>query len=491
MRWRNTAVYVVILLLAGGWFYYFDVFKKEQKETEEKQAKQVFAIDTGSISEIDVGAKDRFIKLEKHGEWHIVKPFESEVDPAAISGFLSGLKNLEQTRKLGALENPSTYGLAQPALRIGFQAGDQRMELMVGDENPSREARYAQKTGDPDVFLIDKFGFQALNKTVKDFRKKELFTWQTDQVTAVEIQPSDAEKIRFDRLEDKNGWKEADRPDLKVKTEKVDKLIDQIHWLRASDFLEEGTKIEKTAVKLKIQLKDGTVSDIDIGDPDKTTMLAVAIASGFPVPVKVASHILQEIPRSAESFEDRSLLPHEAAEVRALKWKRAAAEGTASRTDENKWELNGKPLKDSWTITSLIEEAAQIEYVAKPGSGSSQKHEAKSGDGKTEIEKPAGGKEIEKNPADGKTQDEKPAGENPAAEPDFSGTDSRRVEFLGEKGPLRTISWMPLPDKDKGTDPVLVEESGKSTRVSVQTQDLRRLEDILGELAAEPQKEAK
>lgn len=439
MRWRTTAVYLAILLLVGGYFYYFEVLKTEQRQAEEKEARRVFSFSPEAVSQIEIGACGQIVQLEKQGGWRIVQPLASEVDRVSFDALFSGLKNLETMRSLGpAPENLGTYGLAQPALKVRFQVDGQWRELLVGSENPTGDARYAKKGESGEVFLIDRPAWQSLNKTLKDLRKKELFTWRTDQVQAMDIEWRSGEKIRFERRAEGKGWTEAGRPDLKIKADKVEKLLDQVQWLRAADFLDESAKPDTPAVKLAIQLKGGAGSGLALGEPDQASRQAVALTQGFPVPVKVASHIFREIPKSADAFQDRSLLTLEAAEVRGLKWKRVGAEGSAARTDQGKWESGGKPLDDPWPVKALIEDAAQVEYIEKADNA-----------------------------------------------PELPGADSNRVEFLGPDGQSASISWSALPEQDKGQALVQLEQGGKTLYVRVQHEDLRRLDESLADLAGE------
>ncbi|MFZ2445472.1 MAG: DUF4340 domain-containing protein [Syntrophobacteraceae bacterium] len=438
MRWRNTAVYLIILLLVGGYFYYFEVVRKEEKQAAEKESKRVFSFNPEAVTAIEVAVgRGQPVRVEKKDGWRIVKPVGSEVDRSSFDSFFGALRGLDTVRKLGpAPEKLEAFGLADPPLKIRFEAGGEWFELAVGGLNPAGDARYARKAGGADIFLIDQLAFQSLDVGLKELRKKELFAWRTDQVLAMDVEWRSGEKVRFERREGEKEWTAAGRPELKIKGAKLDSLIDQVRWLRAVDFLDESAKPDPPAVKVLLHLKGGGNSEIALGDPDPAAKQVVASTSAFNVPVKIASHFLLELPKSAEAFLDRSILTHNAAEVREVRWKRAGAEGSAVRTGESKWEIGGKPLEGPALVPTLLDEAARTEYLDKAESG-----------------------------------------------PDLSGADANYLEFMGADRKLASLAWPALPEEDTGTLTARLELDGKTSDVRLQLQALRPLDEAVDELA--------
>ncbi len=437
MRWRSTAVYLAVLLIVGGYFYYFEVLKTEQKQIEEKEAKRVFVFSPDSVSQIEIGSGEQTVRLEKKEGWQIVQPLSSEVDKTSFDTLFSGIKNLETMRNLGtATGDLGAYGLARPALKVRFQADGQWRELLVGSENPSGDSRYAQKGDGNEVFLISGQAWQALNKNLKDLRRKDLFAWHSDEVQVFNIEWASGEKLRLERSGTGQKWKEAGRPDLKINGTKVERLLDQVQWLRAVEFLDPGEKPTTANVKLTLQLKGGTESQLILGELDKTALQVVADTPGIPTPVRISSNIFQEIPKSAETFQDRSLLGFDPGEVNGLKWKRAGSEGSAARIDQGKWETGGKAIDDPWTANRLIGDASQVEYT--------------------------------------ETADHAPLGPE---------ENLNRLEFTGTDGQAASISWAAIPEQ--GKEPVFVkqEQSGKTLYVKVPAQELKRIDQSLEDLA--------
>ena len=298
---------------------------KKQKEAarEEKESKRVFTFDAQAVKEIEIRSGEaKAIHLEKGEKWRISQPIASDVDRAVFADFFSALQNIEQERKIGKhSDNPAAFGLDKPSLVVRLLAGSDWLELRVGGKNPADTSRYAKAGEGGDVFMISNATYDALNKSLKDLRRKELFAWQPDQVSAVDVKWRNGEGLSLERQGGTKQWKSANQPDIEIKARKVQNLLDELHWLRAVDFAEKDAMPSAAQVEVKLKLKDGQTSELKVADPDQAKKQAVAACSEIEGPVLIASHILEAIPKSAASLADRSLISADAADIRQITWK--------------------------------------------------------------------------------------------------------------------------------------------------------------------------
>lgn len=451
MRWRSSAVYLVILLLLGSYYYYFEVIKKDQQKAVEKEARRVLVFQPDAVSGIEICAGDaQPVRLEKQEKWVITAPLNADVDQTAFDGFFEGLKNLESERKVTtpAPENLEPYGLSKPPLKIRLHAGDQWLELLVGEKNPTGDARYAKLVSAPDVFLIPQANWGILNKSAKDLRKKEIFTWRADEVTGMDIAWQSGEKLRVERAAGDKEWQAVEHPDLKLKTSKVENVLDQLHWMRANDFLDAGAAPNPPLVEITLQLKNGKTVQLKLGEPDPKTKQAVAVSSEVPVPVRVAAFITNDIPRSVDQFADRSLIAFEVNDIRKLQWKSDGAEGSLAWIDRENWGTvkgSGKPaaVKEPWRVISFLEQAASLEYNEKT---------------------------------------------DPGAVPD---PPANHVVFTDADNRTGSIGWgkLPAPGENAAPVPVRIEKNGETSTVLVQYDIMKNLDQAFGDIQkTEPDK---
>ena len=105
---------------------------------------------------------------------------------------------------------------------------------------------------------------------------------------------------------------------LEIKARKVQNLLDELHWLRAMDFAEKDAMPSSAQVEIRLHLKDGQTSVLNIADADQAKKQVIASSSEIEGPVLVASQILESIPRSVVSLADRSVIAAEAADIKEI-----------------------------------------------------------------------------------------------------------------------------------------------------------------------------
>ena len=200
MKWRSTAIYLLILLVVGGIYLVMDAKKKEVSR-EEKQSRRVFVFDAAAVREIEIKpGETKAIRLEKGDKWKISEPIEADVDRATFADFFSSLQGLELERKIGEpAGNLDVFGLDRPSLAVRLLVGSDWLDLCVGGQNPAETARYARVGQGGDIFMISSATYGALNKTLRDLRRKELFSWQPYEVSEVDVKWQGEDEFSLER----------------------------------------------------------------------------------------------------------------------------------------------------------------------------------------------------------------------------------------------------------------------------------------------------
>jgi len=446
MKWRNTAIYFLVLLLIVGIYLVTD---KKQKEAarEEKESRRAFTFDTNAAKEIELRFPSaKAIHLEKGEKWRISQPISSDLDMSAFSDFFSALRNIELERNIGKpSDNLEAFGLDKPSLVIRVLAGTDWLELKVGGKNPSETSRYARAGEGGDVFMISSATYDTLNKGLRDLRKKELFAWQPDQVSTVDVKWRSGEELSLDRQGGEREWKSVNQPDVRIKARKVRNLLEELHWLRAVDFEEKAEKDAMPSgalVEVKLKLKDGQTSELKVADPDQVKKQAAAASSEIEGPVRIASHILSAIPKSAASLADRSLISVDAADIREITWKTESGSGNLVWIDRNSWgtkEGNAGPraIENPKPLRIFLSEMENAEYIEA----------------------------VE------------PASNPPEAAPN-------RVQFVDAVGEKSSLTWDRLPSETANPVTVWMERKGADRPVTIRYEDAKRLDQSLAEMAA-------
>jgi hypothetical protein len=385
---RHTLIYAVILAAVAGYYSYFEVFRPHQKQQADQVARKVFQFAVDEVNALEILPRGKPpVRLAKEARWQITEPFKADVDETSLNGMLNALETLQRDRQVVEnSEDIKVFGLQEPALTLRFKSRDAWHELLIGDQNPVGDAFYA-KTGErPSVFLMARGNWSIFDKGAKDLRRRQLFTFEPQTVTAIEIAWQGGEHFTVTK-DDTGVWRAPDQADKAIKRSKVDHVLDQIHWLRARDFLAEDTAdikpwgLDPPYVSVKLRLKEGQDAILQLAQEDKTKKQVAALASQLGVVVQVEGEILKQLPKDLQSLEDRSLLAFKTDQVRQIFWKFGKHQGHLARGDGAKWvwklgDGKERELAQSWQIRSLLWELDDAEYERRDESAEAPTMEA-------------------------------------------------------------------------------------------------------------------
>jgi hypothetical protein len=371
---RHTLVYAVILAAVVGYYSYFEVFKPHQKQQAEQIARKVFQFAIDEVNALEILPRGKLpVRLAKEVHWQITEPVKADVDETSLTGMLNALETLQHDRQVAEnSEDLKVFGLQEPALTLRFKSSDTWHELLIGDQNPVGDAFYAKTGGRPLVFLMARGNWSIFDKGAKDLRRRQLFTFEPQAVTAMEIAWKGGEHVTVTK-DDKGVWRPLDQTDKVIKKSKVDHVLDQIHWLRARDFLAEDTAdvkpwgLDPPYVTVKLRLKERQEAILQLAQEDKDKKQVAAVASQLGAVVQVEGEILKQLPKDLQSLEDRSLLAFKTDQVRQIFWRIGEYQGCLAHADGAKWvwklgEGKERELAQSWQIRSLLWELDDAEY---------------------------------------------------------------------------------------------------------------------------------
>ncbi|MDR3554609.1 MAG: DUF4340 domain-containing protein [Syntrophobacteraceae bacterium] len=438
MKFRTTAIYALILIVIGG-VYAGMRMQKEKARRQEKKARHVFTFSPESVTQVEIkSGRNKPVLIKKSGNWTISSPVVSEVDNTQLNGLLSTLHNMEMARKIGKTSgNLAAFGLAKPSLVVRFLTGSKWLELETGAKNPVETDRYAKAGKNGQVFMMTSQTYDDLNKSLTDLRKKELFSWNPEQVKEFQVKWRNGDQLDLVRQGDTGMWKSKTQPDLKISGDKVGNLLDGLHWLRAVDFLAKGAMPASPDLDVQFQLKDGKRPELQVSLPGPGIKQAIATSSELDCPVLLSTYFLSSIPHTADSLVDRSLLSSETSNIKKISWKTAKSAAEFVRINGQNWgSVEGKaapkPLRTGLQIESLLAFVHNTEYI----------------------------KSV-----------------SPASKPAPGATDS--VQFVDVFGRVSSLTWIAPAPGNTGPVDVWLEREGSVSQVQVKPQDIQHINAFL------------
>lgn len=442
MKFRTTAVYFLVLLVIGAVYAGMRV-EKEKAARKEKESRRVFTFAPATVRQIEIeSGQNKAVDLKKASKWTISSPSVEDVDNMQLNGLLSTLGSVEMERKIGkGSGNLKAFGLDKPSLVVRFLTGSKWLELDAGGKIPVGTDRYARAGKDGEIFLISSQAYDDLNKNLTDLRKKELFSWQPDQVKDFQIKWKTGGGLEMVRQGGTGMWKSKTQPDLKISEDKVDNLLEGLHWLRAADFLAKGAMPAAPDIDVKFGLKDGKTAELRVALPGPGIKQAIASSSELDCPVLLSTYFLSNIPHSADSLVDRSLLSSNPSDIKKITWKTAASSGHLVRLEGDNWErvegaAAAKPLKNAFPVDNFLAFLRTAEY-----SGTAR----------------SAGKPVQSAP--------------------------NSVHFVDVFGKKSSLSWKAFDPKSTGPVEVLLEKDGSAVAVDIKLLDMRRIVDSLAQMS--------
>jgi hypothetical protein len=350
---RRLIPYVLIFLALVGTYAGLR-WRQVRQVARDEQAKKIFHLQETDISDLSlVRGKNEVRLVKKDKLWHLTAPLNTKADQTTVDAMLTTLARLHKERDLGVEKDLKPFGLDKPGLVVKFTAQGKPHQLAIGAKVPGGESYYALKDQDPHLLMITRGSKDSLDRQVLALRDKTLLAFISGEVKGLKIK-SGKNAVDLEKTGDQT-WRWVDRPDFRVRGDRVEKLLRDLHLARAKNFLEEPpgnlaalglVPARQTAITLVTPAGDQTLF---LGAKKGDAAYARRGAAG-PV-VLVDAALPDEIDKTLASLEDRRLWSGDIPAVHQVVW------GPPGRT----W--TARKNKDTWKITGPDQAATQQNSV--------------------------------------------------------------------------------------------------------------------------------
>lgn len=326
---RTTIALAVLFALLGGFYYY----QSRREKPAADQRGKLFAAAEKDVQALTLTRADRVIRAERQGDaWKLLQPIEAPGDGPAIGGLLSAIAGSRIERVIE--EKPASlqeYGLEKPGLTLTLEGkgASVPLGLRLGDKNPSGTWVYAQRAGDPAVFLLPSTLQTELDKTVTDLRDKTLLAFDVDQVVRLTLSTG---QTTLEASKEKATWTLEAPVKAKADADEVTGLLRSLRYARAKDFL-PGTvpALDRPDLTIRLWEKDAKgakVVRLARGrSPDQvkgqavatTTETLYALAEPGQGVVTVDPNLLKDLDKTPLQLRDRRLFVFENTDIAKIR----------------------------------------------------------------------------------------------------------------------------------------------------------------------------
>lgn len=323
---RITIVLALLVVGLGGYILFVDIPETRQFTKKETQERQLIPFDDRDITAITWATTTETIQLErdKQFRWTITKPMRTPADNQEVRRVLRALSIGKIKRTIE--DGPTTldkYGLDPPYLTLTLTTPTQTQEIALGDRGPFAPSLYVQTKIDNQVVITTLDVMTFAQKTLPDFRLKDLLFFERERVQEVHIQQADSTMImaRAAGVHSLSPNWMFTSP-MKAPADKiiVGTLLMDLSGLKATGFVDSEDEKQRilgqpNRTHVGVTLLEGPrthyISLYRFQDEEK----AYAMTSNTSPLFEISPNILQPLTREAFYFQDKRLFGMEIVDV--------------------------------------------------------------------------------------------------------------------------------------------------------------------------------
>lgn len=376
MKFKNTFILLLVFaaLLAAVLF-----LDKKGGDKDAAPAEKLVEVPSTDVVKASLkrGAETlTFVKDDK-GEWRLTEPLEVPAEAMAVNGLVDGFADLRIDRVVEKEKaDLQKYQIPQKEITLWLKGRTDPVKVLVGMENAIDATFYAQKEGDPRVVLIPSHYKSSLEKTLFDFRRKDIFGFETKDAEGIKLAAKD---IRWEAKKKDGTWSLTSPLRAVAKDIKISNLLDSLANLRAKEFAAEA-KTPEEMKKLGLDKPEYTVALTFPGAAEEIVFAfhkeadrTLATTSDSTKVVVPEADLLAELEKKADELRETKVAPFSTWQASKVAVKKGGLSLTVGKAPNDKWYFDAgqKEEADAAKVESFvrrIEALEAVEFIDKPGS---------------------------------------------------------------------------------------------------------------------------
>ncbi len=307
----------------------------------------------------------------KNNKWAITQPQAFATDQEAVGSLVSALSPITAD---DVVEDKTTdfskYGLANPSLNVTVQTKKGKTDqIEFGDDVPSGSLVYARLANNSKVYALSSSVKSSLDKTVNDFRDKRLLTFDTNNLTRIELLSGKSD-IEFGKSNG-NDWQIVKPQQYRADNFQVEELLRKI-----TDAKMDLSASADTATKLNgSYLAALPLATAKVTDASGTQTLEVrkskddyyARSSATPGTYKIPSDLGKELEKKPDEFRNKKVFDFGFSDPTKIELTGTIGEKTLVRSGTD-WKSNNQTI-DPGTVQALVDKIRDLAAITFVTSG--------------------------------------------------------------------------------------------------------------------------
>ena len=380
MKVKTTLVLLAVFAVLLGLILYFDSTGGKKRAAAE-EAQTLINLTAGDVHKVSLVRNGEALTIERDeaGPWRLTSPIQAAADESEANAIVDALASLRLERVVEKeAADPAAYEIPKTEVSLWVKGQDAPVRLLIGMENPLDKSLFAKRADDPRIVLLPSSLKSSLDKTVFDFRQKDVFKFAPTDVKELRVR---AKNVSWRAARDESGWMFEEPVAARAAGSQLDTLLDSLAGLRAKAFVAES----KTAASLKEFGLEKPKYEVALSFPAAGQEIVFSLhregealyatTSQSAKIITFEGTVLADLDRKVEELRDKKVAEFYSWEADRIAVKRDGAEIAAVKEktgDAEKWVLDG-PAKDEADRTKIedflrkIESLEAASFVDGPG----------------------------------------------------------------------------------------------------------------------------
>ncbi len=353
--------------------------EKKPKDAAAGPEEKLVALASADIEKLSLRRDTETLTFQKDdkGGWTILQPLETQADTTEVEALVSAFADLRIERVVEK-ENadPKKYEIPKREVALWVKGQAAPVRVLLGAENALDKTYYGRKEGDPRIVLLPGTLKSPLEKTFFDFRRKDVFNFETKDVQGIKLQAMSA---RWEARKTEDGWMFSNPLKALAKESAITGLLDSLSGLKAKEFIAEA----KTAAEIQKNGLDKPEYSVTLNLPasgreivyifhkaaDKT-FVTTSSSTKIIVP---ETDILPDLDKKTADLREGKVAVFDAWQAAKVVLRKGSLRLTAEKSTNDKWYFDAARKEEAdgsrvETFIRKIESLEGAEFVDAPKS---------------------------------------------------------------------------------------------------------------------------
>ena len=377
MKFKTTLILLAVFVALLAFVLLFEKFKGGgEKEDENK----LVALSSDDVQKITLKRESDSITFEKTGEddakaWIIVEPLEARADKYEVDRLADNFSDLRIERVVEEEpEDLEKYEIPEKEVTLWFKDREKPVRILLGAENPLDNTLFAKREDEARIVLIPSYLKSTVEKSLFDFRQKDIFRFETDDVKSIKLQAKDS---KWEAEKKENEWFLRRPVAALAKENKIMGILNSLSGLKAKEFVSEEKNKEEAAqfglerpdyeVILSMPVENQEVT-FSLHKKDERLYATTSLSSKI---IEAEDSLLSELEEAVAELREKEVANFYSWEVNRLLLKRGELDWVLVKDEDDNWKFESPVHEEAdkskvQTFIRKIESLEAEEFIDPP-----------------------------------------------------------------------------------------------------------------------------